>query len=627
MVGSEHRQDWVVAEELAMRFADRREPPAEPAGDVEQRRGVLVAVRQVLGAHRRPVRRLPFEDVGLDRGRHAPPDDRLLDAGQPEDLRHLGDVTEHVREIADPHRAPQFVTAAQAGLEVAEDRLAGDEELVHQHLPRADREPALLDEATDPRLGLGPNLKVVVERRHLPVEREPVALVGFHQVEQAVDEPDELQPEALEGEVPLPVPVGMRNEVNGRQAGGTLCDRLCVGFGVPSRLIVLCVAAAALACSAAAAEPEPASRSLGAPWAGQLVGGVQLAPEGKHFFTWDHVRKRSPNRGWRRYGNERLVRMLLAVLREYRAAHPNAPRVGVADLSRPRGGDFGPRFGGIGHASHQNGLDVDVYYPRRDRRELPPRVPRQIDRRLAPDLVTRFVAAGVAKVFVGPHTGLRGPPAVVEELPAYHDNHMHVRIPGDGIRSELAGTSTRGQPIRAFRLGSGRPLILVVGSVHGDEPAGTVVATRLLHVRPPARGSIRVVEDLNPDGHAAKQRKDANGVDLNRNFPPAAASERETRLAMHLILRLRPDVTIWFHQPQAVVRAWGPSVGVASRFARLAGMRFRKLPWPPGSATAWQHTALPGSRAFVVELPRGELGIREAGRYARAVLRLLDGTG
>jgi hypothetical protein len=391
---------------------------------------------------------------------------------------------------------------------------------------------------------------------------------------------------------------------------------------VTPRPIALCLVAMALACGAAGA--EPGSRSLGVPWAGSLVAGVQLQAEGEHFFTWDSVRRRSPNRGWRRYGNARLVRTLLAVVREYAAAHPRAPRIGVGDLSRPHGGDFGSRFGGIGHASHQNGLDVDVYYPRRDRRERPPKAVRQIDHALAQDLVDRFVAAGAAKVFVGPRTGLGGPPAVVEELPAYHDNHMHVRLPGDGVRSEPAGKSTRGLPIRVFRFGSGRPRTLVVGSVHGDEPAGTVVATRLLHVRPPPRGSVWVVQDLNPDGHVAKRRTNARRVDLNRNFPPASASEVETQTAMRLIPRIRPDVTIWFHQPQALVRAWGPSVPIARRYARLAGMRFRRLPWPPGSATAWQHREFPLSRAFVVELRAGELGIREAGRYARAVLRLLD---
>lgn len=395
--------------------------------------------------------------------------------------------------------------------------------------------------------------------------------------------------------------------------------------------IALCLALA-LSLGGGAASAQSRSRSLGVPWDGSLIGGVQLPAQGPHQFTWDSVLKRAPNRGWRRYGNARLVRTIERVIAGYAAANPRAARVGVGDLSRRHGGSFGPRFGGIGHASHQNGLDVDVYYPRRDGRERPPRSPSQIDRRLAQALVDRFVAAGAAKVFVGPGTGLRGPPAVVEVVPAHHDNHMHVRLPGDGVRSALVGVSTRGLPVRAFTLGSGRPRILVVGCIHGNECAGSVVATRLLHAPAPRRGSITIVQDLNPDGHAAGRRANAHGVDLNRNFPgtwrssatagPDPASEVETRLAMRLIRRLRPDVTIWFHQPQALVRAWGPSVGVARRYARLAGMRFARLPWPPGSATAWQHRALPASRAFVVELAPGELGLRESGRYAQAVLSL-----
>jgi murein peptide amidase A len=168
--------------------------------------------------------------------------------------------------------------------------------------------------------------------------------------------------------------------------------------------------------------------------------------------------------------------------------------------------------------------------------------------------------------------------------------------------------------------------------VHGNESAGSVVATRLLHANSPSRGSITVVQDLNPDGHTAKRRANARGVDLNRNFPGtwapistsgrAPASEQETKVAMRLIRRLRPDVTIWFHQPQGHVRATGPSVPIARRYARLAGMRFTRRPWPPGSATAWQYGVLPGTRAFVVELAPGELGIRESDRYAQAVLRL-----
>jgi protein MpaA len=404
-----------------------------------------------------------------------------------------------------------------------------------------------------------------------------------------------------------------------------------VGGRVKARAAAL-LALCAIGAAGGLARAEPGSRSVGLPWAGSLVGGVQLEREGAHIVTWDGVRERTPNRGGRRYGSARLVATLERVAGEYAAAHPDAARVVVGDLSRPNGGDFGRRYGPPGHSSHQNGLDADVYYPRLDRRERPPWAARQIDRVLAQDLVDRFVAAGAVKVFVGPRTGLEGPPAVVEVLPAYHDNHLHVRLPGDGVRSAVVGESTLGLPIRAFTLGSGRPRILVVGCIHGDECAGSVVANRLVHARPPGRGSIWVVQDVNPDGHRARTRSSARGVDLNRNFPgtwrplaasgTAPASEAETRVAMRLIRRLRPDVTIWFHQPQGLVRASGPSRDVARRYARLARMRFRELPWPPGAATAWQHEALPGTRAFVVELEPGPLGIREAGRYARAVLRL-----
>jgi hypothetical protein len=398
-------------------------------------------------------------------------------------------------------------------------------------------------------------------------------------------------------------------------------------------LLSVCVGAA-LAAAGSAANTPGTSLAAGLPWQGRLVGGVELEPEGERYYTWDFVRRRSPNRAWRRHGTERLVETLLAVIRSYAAANPDAPRVGVGDLSRPGGGEFGTRFGPPGHASHQNGLDVDVYYPREDGREQPPARPAQIDRRLAQDLVDRFVAAGASNVFVGPRTGLTGPPAIVEVLPRYHDNHLHVRLAGDGVASAEIGTSTRGQSIRAFRLGRGKVRVLVVGCIHGNECAGSIVATRLLHSRPPESGSIWVVPDLNPDGHAAKRRMNARGVDLNRNFPgtwkplpvsgPAPASEVETRIAMRLIRRLRPDVTIWFHQPQALVRATGPSVAVARRYARLARMRFRELPRPPGSATDWQHAALPGTRAFVVELAPGLLHIRGAQRYSAAVLRLAE---
>jgi murein endopeptidase len=170
------------------------------------------------------------------------------------------------------------------------------------------------------------------------------------------------------------------------------------------------------------------SRAVGLPHAGRLVRGVQLPAEGTDFFTWDPILRRQPNRGWRRHGTDRLLRTLLRVVRDHRAAHPHAPRVGIGDLSRPQGGDFGPQYGIVGHYTHQNGLDADVYYPRRDRRARPPLTVAQIDRRLSQDLVDRFVRAGARRVLVGPSVGVGGNPRRVQAV-AGHGNHLHVSVP------------------------------------------------------------------------------------------------------------------------------------------------------------------------------------------------------
>jgi len=176
------------------------------------------------------------------------------------------------------------------------------------------------------------------------------------------------------------------------------------------------------------------SRAVGKPNHGRLLGGVELPAAGTLFVSVDPVTGTSPNRAWRRYGTDRLLRVLLRVAEEHAAAHPGAARLVIGDLSRPHGGRFGPEYGGDGHRSHQNGLDADLYYPRRDGLERIPRRVGQVDRRLAQELVDRFVRAGAQYVFVGPRTGLRGPAKVVMTL-ANHDDHLHVRIrPGAGAR-------------------------------------------------------------------------------------------------------------------------------------------------------------------------------------------------
>lgn len=163
------------------------------------------------------------------------------------------------------------------------------------------------------------------------------------------------------------------------------------------------------------------SKAVGLPHAGRLVRGVQLPLEGPGWVTWDPARDRSPNRVTRLWGTDGLVRTVLAVIADYSAAHPNAPALVVGDISRRNGGEIDE------HASHENGLDIDVYYPRRDGKLRPPSRVSQIDRALAQDLVDRFVAAGAQVLFVGPSTGLSGPADVVVPYPN-HNDHVHVRL-------------------------------------------------------------------------------------------------------------------------------------------------------------------------------------------------------
>ena len=197
------------------------------------------------------------------------------------------------------------------------------------------------------------------------------------------------------------------------------------------------------------------------------------------------------------------------------------------------------------------------------------------------------------------------------------------------------GRSERGRPIVAVRAGDpqGRR-ILVFGCIHGTECAGIAVARALERIH--ARIDLWIVPDLNPDGYARGTRQNGRGVDLNRNWSsqwrggghqwdtyypgPRPFSERETRIARSLVLRIRPRVTAWFHQHMNLVWAWGPSTAAGRLHARAARMRFYRHHWLDGTASNWQNHHLPGSASFAVELPAGPLSQQQVRRQVRAVL-------
>jgi protein MpaA len=199
----------------------------------------------------------------------------------------------------------------------------------------------------------------------------------------------------------------------------------------------------------------------------------------------------------------------------------------------------------------------------------------------------------------------------------------------------VIGHSVQGRPIVAWEYGAAhaRRTILVVGCIHGNECAGLAITTALRHRRAPDGVQLWVVPEMNPDGTAADTRQNAHGVDLNRNFPyrwqpisdptydsgPHPDSEPETRAALRLVRRIRPAVTIWYHQHMDLVAMAGGDRGVARRYAEIAGLRPTCLTFLSGVETGWSNQTFPGTTSFVVELPAGPVTAQALTRHLRAV--------
>ncbi len=202
----------------------------------------------------------------------------------------------------------------------------------------------------------------------------------------------------------------------------------------------------------------------------------------------------------------------------------------------------------------------------------------------------------------------------------------------------MLGRSRDGRAIRAIEAGDPAGVrVLVVGCIHGNESAGIAIAQRLER-RSPRGVDLWIIPVLNPDGRAANTRGNSHGVDLNRNFPwrwrplsgvyasgPRPLSEPEARIAYKLILRLRPQISIWFHQHLDMIWASGGNRRIEHRFAQLSGLPYHAMPPLAGSAISWQNHALPGTTAFAAELPAGQPNPATINRYARAVIDIAHG--
>jgi murein peptide amidase A len=213
----------------------------------------------------------------------------------------------------------------------------------------------------------------------------------------------------------------------------------------------------------------------------------------------------------------------------------------------------------------------------------------------------------------------------------------------------LVGRSVEHRAITAVQVGdpAGARVALVVGVIHGDERAGLRVLDAIkarAAADPPSLAGTQLwlIATVNPDGQRARTRKNAHGVDLNRNFPyrwqdqvphsngyypgPRPASEPETRAVMAFARQIQPDLSIWYHQPWNAVLACRGRPQVAAEYAKLVGMHTScRGEGLRGTAISWETHAFPGSAAFVVELPDGRISGDSANRQAGAALTVAEG--
>ena len=193
----------------------------------------------------------------------------------------------------------------------------------------------------------------------------------------------------------------------------------------------------------------------------------------------------------------------------------------------------------------------------------------------------------------------------------------------DSLTKTVIGESTKGRPIKAYCLGdpAAKNVYLVLGQMHGDEPAGRLVAhDRLLNRDPVKDVALWVIPTMNPDGSIRGTRVNARGVDLNRNFPsktwvkqdkgtrywsgPRPASEPETRAVVRFFAKIQPRTIVSIHQPLESVDFSGGSKAVTQWLSKELDLPVAHIQVSGGGTmTSWYNAEYPKKTAVTVELP------------------------
>ena len=259
-------------------------------------------------------------------------------------------------------------------------------------------------------------------------------------------------------------------------------------------------------------------------------------------------------------------------------------------------------------------------------------------------------AAGVAALVVGP----AGVPPAQASPPSTTAGQSPVTSPlRHVLESRVLGKSVRGRAITAWHLDNrpiGKrkgPTVVLIATMHGNEGAPRQILQSLRAARVIHGLDLWVVPVYNPDGLAAHSRRNAHGVDLNRNYPyhwadldgsyesgPRPGSEPETRAMMRFLGGLRPDYVLSFHQPLHGVDTDNKRPAFSRRVAHHLGLPATTLDCGGvchGTMTGWfnrhfkgfaltvEYGARPPRRLMTTTAPRQVLAI--FGAYAGAAAR------
>ena len=174
--------------------------------------------------------------------------------------------------------------------------------------------------------------------------------------------------------------------------------------------------------------------------------------------------------------------------------------------------------------------------------------------------------------------------------------------------------TTLGNNLELVQLGkrsTGIPLI--VGVVHGDEPQGKWLIEKYIENYSKHSTNLLFVPCLNPDGLQLNIRTNANGVDLNRNFPTqnwgenlgdnatcndpstsyyggsSPASETETQFLINIIEKYNPSIILTIHAPYKVVNFDGPAREISEIISSIINYPVEEsIGYPtPGSFGTW----------------------------------------